>query len=116
MTTRRAALTSLFLGAALLYGSAFSQGAASTTALSPVPGTTCSVFPANNVWNTPIDNLPVNRSSAAWAASLPGKHLTLGIGPAGGKNYGFPSTAPLRRSGEPQARTPDGSQGPESVV
>ena len=90
MTTRRAALTSLFLGAALLYGSIFSQDAASTTALSPVPGTTCSVFPANNVWNTPIDDLPVNRSSAAWAASLPGKHLTLGFGPAGGKNYGFP--------------------------
>jgi hypothetical protein len=90
MTKRGAVLTSLLFGAALLCGSVLSQDAASTTALSPVPGTTCAVFPANNVWNTPIDALPVNRNSAAWAASLPGKHLTLGFGPAGGKNYGFP--------------------------
>jgi hypothetical protein len=37
----------------------------------PIPGTTCSIFPADNVWNTPVDDLPVNRKSAAWAASLP---------------------------------------------
>lgn len=90
MTKRRAVLASLLFGAALLCGSVLKQHAASTTALSPVPGTTCTVFPADNVWNTPIDDLPVNRNSAAWAASIPGKHLTLGFGPAGGKNYGFP--------------------------
>ena len=91
MTMRRAVLASLLLGAALLCESVFKQYAAgTTTALSPVPGTPCTVFPADNVWNTPIDDLPVNRKSAAWAASIPGKHLTLGFGPAGGKNYGFP--------------------------
>jgi hypothetical protein len=90
MTKCRTVLASLLFGAVLLFGSVFKPNAASTTALSPVPGTICTVFPRDNVWNTPIDDLPVNRSSAAWAASLPGKHLILGFGPAGAKNYGFP--------------------------
>ena len=77
-------------GAALLRGIPSKQPSASQAALSSVPGTTCTVFPADNVWNTPIDDLPVNAKSAAWAASLPGKHLTLGFGPAGGRDYGFP--------------------------
>jgi hypothetical protein len=77
------------LATTLLAGSGSRQHAA-TVASSFVPGTTCTVFPADNVWNTPIDDLPVNRNSAAWAASIPGKHLTLGFGPAGGKHYGFP--------------------------
>ena len=25
----------------------------------------CPMFPANNVWNTPVDNLPVDPNSAA---------------------------------------------------
>ena len=89
MTRWSAALSSL-LFVALLCGSEVAQHAASLGALSSIPGTTCTVFPADNVWNTPIDELPVNRNSQAWAASLPGKHLTLGFGPAGGKKYGFP--------------------------
>ena len=90
MTHRIAILVSLLFGAMPPCGSVFRQYAAGPTALAPVPGTTCTVFPADNVWNTPIDDLPVNRNSAAWAASLRGRHLTLGFGPAGGKNYGFP--------------------------
>jgi len=78
------------LATMLLAGIGSKQYAASTVASTFVPGTTCTVFPADNVWNTPIDDLPVNRNSAAWAASIPGKHLTLGFGPAGRKNYGFP--------------------------
>jgi hypothetical protein len=90
MTSPSAVLASLLFGVALFCGSVLKQFAAGATALSSVPGTTCTVFPADNVWNTPIDDLPVNPHSAAWAASIPGKHLTLGFGPAGGNNYGFP--------------------------
>jgi hypothetical protein len=86
----RIVLARLLFATTLLAAAGSEQQAASTVRLSLVPGTSCTVFPANNVWNTPIDNLPVNRNSAAWAASIPGKHLTLGFGPAGGKNYGFP--------------------------
>jgi Fibronectin type III domain len=34
-----------------------------------VPGTSCSAFPASNVWNTDISGLPVHSQSAAWLAS-----------------------------------------------
>lgn len=34
-----------------------------------VPGTSCSVFPAGNIWNTDISGLPVHSQSAAWLAS-----------------------------------------------
>jgi uncharacterized protein (TIGR03437 family) len=30
----------------------------------------CPVFPATNVWNTPIDGLPVSPSSAVWVATI----------------------------------------------
>ncbi len=30
----------------------------------------CPVFPANNIWNTPIDQLPVDANSAAYIASI----------------------------------------------
>jgi hypothetical protein len=36
----------------------------------PVPGTSCRVFPANNVWNMDISKLPVNRLSATWLRSM----------------------------------------------
>jgi hypothetical protein len=35
----------------------------------PVPGSKCNVFPANNVWNTRIDSLPVNPMSDRWLRS-----------------------------------------------
>jgi hypothetical protein len=34
-----------------------------------VPGTACSVFPSDNIWNTDISNLPVNSNSAVWVSS-----------------------------------------------
>ena len=30
----------------------------------------CPVFPANNIWNTRVDNLPVHPRSAAWVANV----------------------------------------------
>jgi hypothetical protein len=79
----------VLFAALLTAGSALKERHIDSTP-SLIPGTTCSIFPADNVWNTPVDELPVNRESTAWAASLPGKHLTLGFGPAGEKNNGFP--------------------------
>ena len=34
-----------------------------------VPGTDCGVFPANNIWNTRVDSLPVHDMSDTWLAS-----------------------------------------------
>lgn len=90
MATRKTVHATIVVGVTLFRGVTPKEPLASHAAFSSVPGTTCTVFPADNVWNTAIDELPVNPKSAAWAASLPGKYLTLGFGPAGGKNYGFP--------------------------
>src|SRR4051794_35823983 len=54
-----------------------------------VPGTTCSVLPADNIWNTDISNLPLNPSSAAWIShTTPGSGLT--HPDFGGPPYGMP--------------------------
>jgi hypothetical protein len=68
--------------------------------LPTVPGTSCTVFPRNNVWNTPINNLPVDPRSREWLKNLrrgPGKFLSYNFGPgiapsgrSNGKQYGFP--------------------------
>ena len=51
----------------------------------------CTVFPANNIWNTRIDTLPVNARSSAWISSIgrsTGLHMDFGSGiwpdPGGG--------------------------------
>ncbi len=50
-----------------LMGSAV-QAAPAGTAL-PVPGTSCTVFPATNVWNMDVSALPVNTKSKMWKRS-----------------------------------------------
>jgi hypothetical protein len=71
-----------------------------TTALAgtsaPLPGTTCSAFPANNYWHTPVNTLPVNRSSSVWMSHMsPTRHLHPDFGPSYGAQpapYGIPIT------------------------
>jgi hypothetical protein len=68
-----------------------SQGATRTT----VPGDpSCPLFPANNVWNTPITTLPVDAHSAAWLASMDAATTDLhpDFGPSGDPRapYGIP--------------------------
>ena len=63
----------------------------------PVPGApNCPMFPADNVWNTPIANLPVNPQSAAWMASMDASTTNLhpDFGPSGDPStpYGIPYT------------------------
>ena len=33
-------------------------------------GQVCEVFPADNIWNTPVDNLPLDSNSAAYVATI----------------------------------------------
>src|SRR5438309_1126192 len=62
---------------------------ARSVAAAPVPGTTCQVFPANNVWNADISTLPVNSSSAAWLVSTQASTRLLHPD-FGGPPYGIP--------------------------
>ena len=39
-------------------------------------GQVCEVFPADNIWNTPVDNLPLDPNSAAYVATI-GPEITL---------------------------------------
>lgn len=53
----------------------------------------CPVFPADNFWNTPIDQLPVHPQSAAWIESIgrqTGFHLDFGSGTWNGGPIGIP--------------------------
>jgi hypothetical protein len=43
---------------------------AQVTVLRPVPDTNCTVFPADSIWNTRVDSLPVHPESATWLASM----------------------------------------------
>jgi len=68
----------------------------SGVALAPLPAQTlggCGMFPANNIWNTPIDTLPVSSYSAAWIASIgpsTGLHPDFGSGTWDGAPIGIP--------------------------
>jgi hypothetical protein len=63
----------------------------------PVPGASnCPMLPADNVWNTDISNLPVERHSPQWMASMNSSTTFLhpDFGPSGDPNnpYGMPFT------------------------
>lgn len=59
-----------------------------------LPGTKCPAFPADNVWNTPVTNLPVNVRSSQWLASMDSSSTLLhpDYGPSGDPRspYGIP--------------------------
>ncbi len=56
----------------------------------------CPVFPSNNVWNTPIDKLPVDANSATYVNTIgPSMPLHPDYGAGGGIPYNFvPGTQP----------------------
>ena len=70
--------------AGLLVGESSPANAASP------PGTTCSVLPADNIWNTDISTLPVHAQSAAWLASSGATSGWLLHPDFGGPPYGIP--------------------------
>jgi hypothetical protein len=54
---------------------------------------TCSIFPADNVWNTPVDTLPLHNRSNAWINTLgtsKNLHMDFGAGQWGGGTIGIP--------------------------
>ncbi|MEI6291725.1 MAG: hypothetical protein WCP19_14980, partial [Chloroflexota bacterium] len=54
---------------------------------------TCTLFPADNIWNTRIDNLPINAKSADWINSIgntTGFHMDFGSGTWDGGPIGIP--------------------------
>src|SRR5271154_455469 len=69
---------------------------AATPVESHLPGTHCTVFPANNVWNTNISKLPVNKRSAEWVKNIGRSDLLHpDFGPSFGAQpvpYGIPIT------------------------
>ena len=92
-----AALGSGVLLAGLLTLSTSFVEAGVAAAGTPLPGApNCPMFPADNVWNTPITNLPVDSHSAAWLASMNAGSTNLhpDFGPSGDPSnpYGMPYT------------------------
>ena len=64
----------------------------SATAQSPAIGS-CPVLPADNIWNTPVDQLPVSASTAAWVATIGAArtaHPDFGSGLYDGAPMGIP--------------------------
>ncbi|HEY6567972.1 MAG TPA: hypothetical protein VI341_10690 [Actinomycetota bacterium] len=63
--------------------------AARPAPLGSVPGTSCAVFPADNVWNMDISRLPVHRKSVTWKKAMHsgGTDLHPDFGPP---SYGIP--------------------------
>ena len=61
-----------------------------------MPGSGCTLFPADNVWHADVSTLPVHPSGGAWLASMggPGVRLHPDFGPAGPgeQPYGIPYT------------------------
>ena len=53
----------------------------------------CAMFPANNIWNTPIDALPIHPQSDSWVARIgagEGFHMDFGSGTWEGGPIGIP--------------------------
>src|SRR5215207_1370038 len=91
MTGLLAGLVAGWLGAAL--PDARETTAAPAGASPSIDG--CAVFPANNVWNARIDQLPVHPRSDAWIASIgasTGLHADFGSGLYDGVPIGIPYT------------------------
>jgi hypothetical protein len=66
---------------------------AAAFAQTPTIGNTCTVFPANNIWNTPIDTLSVSPNSAAYITSIGATataHADFGSGTWNGSPIGIP--------------------------
>ena len=56
--------------AALLLVLPMLAASGTVAAAQPLPGTSCSLFPANSIFNTDISSLPVNARSATWMSNM----------------------------------------------
>jgi hypothetical protein len=88
------------LGVALILGACLPLAWAPPAAAAPLPGTACSLFPADNILNTDISGLPVHLESARWKGNMT-QHANLhpDFGTVG-QQYGIPfNVAPPPGSG-----------------
>ncbi len=92
MRRRRRSAAAAFVAAAVIsLGLTIGVAPGVASPGTPVPGApSCPMFPADNVWNTPIANLPVNSQSTAWLASM--DTSTTNIHFVFGPTYGLPFT------------------------
>ncbi len=67
---RRPAWAAVALGLLLIGSPVTPVPATAAQGRHTVPGTSCTVFPVDNVWNTDISKLPVNPQSDAWMRSM----------------------------------------------
>jgi hypothetical protein len=67
---------------------------ASTATSAYLPGTSCPVFPADDVWHADVSSLPVAARSAQWLSHMQAstRNLHPDFGPSGGYPYGIPFT------------------------
>jgi len=68
---------------------------AAAATLTPIAGTTCTAFPANNWWHADVSKLPVHPYSAKWTSHMsPTRKLHPDFGPSygDGPDYGIPIT------------------------
>jgi hypothetical protein len=90
------AITALAVPVLLACGVAVAAPATRTAAAArDLPGTHCEAFPADNVWNTSVVTLPVDRHSAAWVHTIGDADLHPDFGPSYGAQpvpYGIPIT------------------------
>lgn len=61
-------LLAVIVGSAVLASG--SAAPAQGTKATPIPGTSCSVFPGDSVWNTDISRLPVHADSQTWLQTM----------------------------------------------
>jgi hypothetical protein len=75
----------------LCFGLTIGGATGVASAGTPIPGApNCPVFPADNVWNTPVNNLPVSPYSAEWLAAMDASTTNLQF--VWGPPYGMPIT------------------------
>jgi hypothetical protein len=87
-------------GSSAAAGPAPLPGPQRATAVVPVAGTTCPVFPADNYWNTDISRLRVHPRSDDWLSHMSTErrlHPDFGPSYGDGPNYGIPITVVGRR-------------------
>ena len=86
-------ITLLLAAAVLPISGASAAGAVAGKAL---PGTSCTVFPADNYWHADVSKLPVDKHSSQWLTHMsPGSNLHPDFGPSFGAQpvpYGIPYT------------------------
>jgi hypothetical protein len=98
LATRRAVLATVLAIGVISGGMALVMAAPlPASAGTPLPvAPNCPMFPADNVWNTNISQLPVDPHSAAWMASMDSSTTNLhpDFGPSGDPSnpYGIPYT------------------------